>query len=121
MLYINLEYRNKLRAILKHFGLKAQFKKFLEEQSELVSAWKCYKGYDEILFFKDIDNLKEETADCIVVALQLGIVREFKRFYKQSINYKLCIREVYEIYGIIQHKIDRTIDRYKVPYKKAGD
>ncbi len=121
MLYIDLEYRNKLRAILKHFGLKAQFKKFLEEQSELVSAWKCYRGYDEICEYSDFYNLKEETADCVVVALQLGIIKEFKRFYKQNINYKFNSRHSYEMRLIIQMKIDRTIYRYKIPYKKVGD
>ena len=121
MLYIDLEYRNKLRAIAKHFGLKPQFKKFLEEQSDLVSAWKCYKGYDEICEYSDFYNLKEETADCIVVALQLGIIKEFKRFYKQNINYKFNSRHSYEMRFIIQMKIDRTRYRYKIPYKKVGD
>ena len=121
MLYIDLGYRNKLRAILKHFGLKAQFKKFLEEQSELVSAWKCYRGYDEMCEYSDFYSLKEETADCIVVALQLGIIKEFKRFYKQNVNYKFHSRNIRDMQLIIQMKIDRTIFRYKIPYKKAGD
>ena len=120
MFYIDLEYRNKLRAILKHFGLKLQFKKFLEEQSELISAWKCYCQKDEILNYKDFYNLKEETADCIVVSLQLGITREFKRFYKQNINHVFCRNNKMDILAIVHNKIDRTISRYKIPVK-AGD
>ncbi len=106
---------------MKQFGLKAQFKKFLEEQSELVSAWKCYCQKDEILYFKDFYNLKEETADCIVVALQLGITREFKRFYKQNINHVFSRNNRMDILAIVHNKIDRTIKRYSIPYKKVGD
>ena len=49
-----------------------------------------------------------------------GIIKEFKRFYKQNVNYKFHSRNIHDMQLIIQMKIDRTINRYKIPVK-AGD
>lgn len=114
---MNQEYRKKLRAIKKHFGETLQFKKYLEEQNEVLKAFKMYKQTDEETFFKDYDNLLEETADCIVVALQLLIIPELKEFFRQAINFEYREEEKDFILAIMLYKIDRTIMRFKIDWE----
>lgn len=115
--YISLNYRKKLRAIKKHFGDAAQFKKYLEEQNEVLSAFRMYKQTDEETYIKDYDHFLEETADCLVVALQLNIIPELKEFFRQAINFEFWEVDKDFILATMVYKIDRTIQKYKIEWR----
>lgn len=83
--------KNKLLNIYLHFGLRKQLKKLSEECYELIEA----------MLDEDREHIKEEVADVQV------LLNQFKEYH-----------EIYddEIVDIMEHKIDRTIERVKSGY-----
>lgn len=82
---------DKLFKIFSHFGLRKQLKKLSEECYELIEA----------MLDNDKEHIKEEIADVQV------LLNQFKEYH-----------EIYddEIVDIMEHKIDRTIERVKSGY-----
>ena len=82
---------DKLFKIFSHFGYRKQLRKFNEECYELTEA----------MLDNDKEHIKEEIADVQV------LLNQFKELY-----------EIYddEIVEIMEHKIDRTLERIKAGY-----
>lgn len=86
--------KEKLSKITKHFGVRNEAIKLLEETGEFIDL--VYEGYHSDITEKLNNDLCEEAADVLVV-------------FNQLVNYfGLSDNQIMEIY---QKKIDRTIDR----------
>ena len=82
---------DKLFKIFSHFGLRKQLKKLSEECYELIEA----------MLDNDKEHIIEEIADVQV------LLNQFKELYKIYDD---------EIVEIMEHKIDRTLDRIEEGY-----
>lgn len=91
---IKQEYIDKLNAIYLHFGPEAQENKWREEVEELKSEFAIIHFFPKS---ENLENLIDEKADNIVMALQ------------HFLNDELVRNKVYE-------KIDRTIARIQDKY-----
>ena len=122
-LLLNQENREKLVKIKRFFGTEPQLLKLYEEIEELQTAYRNYRK----TFYKDEQNLIEEIADCLVVALQINKVKMVKNVIKGLIdNTKIFKTEMIEkIIRMVKFKINRTVERiekgqygtYKIEYK----
>lgn len=85
---------DKLKKIIKHYGVLPQLKYFQSEVYELTEAilWEGFTTNNYI----DTKHIAEEIADCIVM------LKQFQLYY--------CIKDE-EIEDIIKFKIDRQIER----------
>lgn len=80
---------NELLEIIKHYGLKAQLKKFNEEVYELL----------ESIIQKDSkEHITEEYADVVLVLSQIGLYLNI---------------EPNEVDKIVDYKVSRTLNRIK--------
>lgn len=84
----------KLKKIIKHYGVLPQLKYFQSEVYELTEAILCEELTTYTL--KDIEHIAEEIADCCVM------LKQFQLYY--------CIKDE-EIEDIMKFKIDRQIGR----------
>jgi NTP pyrophosphatase (non-canonical NTP hydrolase) len=85
---------DKLKKIIKHYGVTPQLKYFQSEVYELTEAVLWYEITPEII--KDTQFITEELADVMVM------LKQFQLYY--------CIKDE-EIEDIMKFKIDRQIDR----------
>ena len=85
---------DKLKQIIKHYGVLPQLKYFQSEVYELTEAVLWYEITPEII--KDTQFIAEELADVMVM------LKQFQLYY--------CIKDE-EIEEIMKFKIDRQIDR----------
>ena len=87
--------------IFKYFGYENQRRKLVEEINELN---------DEILLFEkgigDIQDLKEELADCYI------LLKQFKEYYEITDE---------ELMVIIRYKLNRTLERIEGGYYKTNN
>lgn len=83
---------HKIRKIADHYGLNNQMSMLVEESAEFTQAVSKYRRG----IVKDMNNIKEELSDILVVAEQL--------------KYLLGESEVEEI---MNSKIDRQLDRIR--------
>lgn len=131
---MNNEYMGKLKAIKKHFGEDAQYKKFVEELKELrdslhyIWAVRNKKSYDELEKFLILqwDTYKKgvlsEIADCYVVAYQINEA-DFLRSYIEDLElipphliYQNTRNARGKVAEIMRFKIDRTLERIESGY-----
>lgn len=83
---------HKIRKIADHYGLNNQLSMLIEESAEFTQAVSKYRRG----IVKDMNNIKEELSDILVVAEQL--------------KYLLGESEIEEI---MNSKIDRQLDRIR--------
>ena len=139
---LDKEYSNKNNRILKFFGENHQYKKLVEEMRELTIALQEFseknsKSNIYSIFIKDFyqeqesENLLSELADCIVLSSQLNEIDLIDMYVSSLLKYhevmwinNLSWEPKYKsfeetlidkINEIIKFKIDRTIERYKIP------
>lgn len=98
---------NKLLEIINHFGIDNQLKKLNEECYELIEA---IRDYEDMYMKCDCDSqylknekkhLTEELSDCLI------LLNQFKNYYKITDE---------ELNNMINHKIQRTLERIKNGY-----
>ena len=139
---LDKEYSNKNNRILKFFGENHQYRKLVEEMRELTIALQEFseknsKSNIYSIFIKDFyqeqesENLLSELADCIVLSSQLNEIDLIDMYVSSLLKYhevmwinNLSWEPKYKsfeetlidkINEIIKFKIDRTIERYKIP------
>lgn len=85
---------DKLKQIIKHYGVLPQLKYFQSEVYELTEAVLWHEFHPEV--YGNIESIAEEIADVMVM------LKQFQLYY--------CIKDE-EIEDIMKFKIDRQIER----------
>ena len=86
---------DKLKKIIKHYGVLPQLKYFQSEVYELTEAM-LWNEFDELVTRHSKEHIAEELADCMVM------LKQFQLYY--------CIKDE-EIEDIMKFKIDRQLKR----------
>ena len=84
------EIEQKLKDITSYFGITTEITKLSEEVGEFLGA--AYKA----AYTKDVEDLTDETADVLVVLLQILLYFDI---------------DTEKIFNIMEQKINRTVDR----------
>lgn len=138
------EYKYKNNMILDHFGINHQYKKLIEELSELNNSlgeyFNKFEEYSNVAFvdkhFEEANDFLSEIADCFVISEQLcensftnHLISLFmdhwnvwwtNKYLDSDYTDKFLTEVINKIESIMKFKIDRTIERYNIKKEENG-